>query len=69
MPSIPPSLPALDQALIERIASEGGVKRYPAHAVIINEGDSADTPQRALRSRPACGAASARRWRPLVQGV
>ena len=34
---------ALDQPLLQRIAAQGGVKRYPAHAVIINEGDSADT--------------------------
>ena len=34
---------ALDQPLLKRIALEGGVKRYPARAVIIHEGDSADT--------------------------
>ena len=39
-----PTTPAaLDPQLVERIAAQGGVKRFPAQAVIINEGDSADT--------------------------
>jgi CRP/FNR family transcriptional regulator, cyclic AMP receptor protein len=33
----------LDDALLREIASTGGVKRYPANAVLINEGDAADT--------------------------
>ena len=34
---------ALQEALLREIAARGGVKRYPAQAVLINEGDSADT--------------------------
>jgi CRP/FNR family cyclic AMP-dependent transcriptional regulator len=34
---------ALQEALLHEIAARGGVKRYPAQAVLINEGDSADT--------------------------
>lgn len=34
---------ALDDALLREIASTGGVKRYPANAVLIHEGDRADT--------------------------
>jgi CRP/FNR family cyclic AMP-dependent transcriptional regulator len=33
----------LSDTLLREIASAGGVKRYPAHAVLINEGDVADT--------------------------
>ena len=33
----------LDQALLREIAHQGGVKPYPAQAVIINEGDAADS--------------------------
>ena len=33
----------LNDALLREIASTGGVKRYPANAVLINEGDTADT--------------------------
>ena len=33
----------LSDALLREIASTGGVKRYPANAVLINEGDTADT--------------------------
>lgn len=43
MPNATASVDALNQPLLQRIAAQGGVKRYPAHAVIINEGDSADT--------------------------
>ena len=32
----------LNDALLREIASTGGVKRYPANAVLINEGDAAD---------------------------
>ncbi len=38
-----PSSSPLDQPLLQRIAAQGGVRRYPANAVIIHEGDSADT--------------------------
>ena len=34
---------ALSDTLMREIASTGGVKRYPANAVLINEGDAADT--------------------------
>ena len=33
----------LNDSLLREIASTGGVKRYPANAVLINEGDAADT--------------------------
>ena len=33
----------LNDTLLREIAATGGVKRYPAHAVLINEGDVADT--------------------------
>jgi CRP/FNR family transcriptional regulator, cyclic AMP receptor protein len=33
----------LNDSLLREIASTGGVKRYPANAVLINEGDVADT--------------------------
>ncbi len=33
----------LNDTLLREIASTGGVKRYPAHTVLINEGDVADT--------------------------
>jgi CRP/FNR family transcriptional regulator, cyclic AMP receptor protein len=40
----PPDLPtALHDDLLRGIAAQGGVKRYPAHAVIISEGDVADS--------------------------
>jgi CRP/FNR family cyclic AMP-dependent transcriptional regulator len=34
--------PVLGEALLQSIATRGGVKRYPAHAVIITEGDTSD---------------------------
>ncbi len=34
---------ALQETLLREIAARGGVKRYPAQAVLINEGDHADT--------------------------
>ena len=34
---------ALSDTLLREIAATGGVKRYPANAVLINEGDAADT--------------------------
>ena len=37
------SAPALDDALLREIAARGGVRRYPANAVLINEGDEADS--------------------------
>ncbi|MES3015185.1 MAG: Crp/Fnr family transcriptional regulator [Pseudomonadota bacterium] len=49
----------LDQPLLQRIASQGGVKRYPARAVIINEGDSADTLFIVLNGRVKVYAANA----------
>jgi len=35
--------PVLDSALLSEIAARGGVRRYPANAVLINEGDEADS--------------------------
>ena len=29
----------LDDALLREIAGKGGIKRYPAQAILINEGD------------------------------
>lgn len=42
-PPGPPSPRALADEVLHDIAARGGVKRYPAHAVIINEGDDADS--------------------------
>jgi CRP/FNR family cyclic AMP-dependent transcriptional regulator len=33
----------LDEALLREIARQGGIKTYPAHSMLINEGDSADS--------------------------
>jgi CRP/FNR family cyclic AMP-dependent transcriptional regulator len=33
----------LDEALLREIARQGGVKRYPANAILINEGDASDS--------------------------
>ena len=33
----------LDDALLREIAGKGGIKRYPAQAILINEGDSSDS--------------------------
>jgi CRP/FNR family transcriptional regulator, cyclic AMP receptor protein len=33
----------LDDALLREIAGKGGIKRYPTHAILINEGDSSDS--------------------------
>lgn len=33
----------LDDALLREIAGKGGIKRYPAHAILINEGDPSDS--------------------------
>jgi CRP/FNR family cyclic AMP-dependent transcriptional regulator len=44
MPTTPP--PADDQlpkALLDAIAQRGGVRHFPAHAILINEGDSTDS--------------------------
>lgn len=38
-----PQPEALNDALLREIANTGSVKRYPAHAVLINEGDQADS--------------------------
>jgi CRP/FNR family cyclic AMP-dependent transcriptional regulator len=35
--------PPLPEQVLSEIASRGGIKRYPAHAVLITEGDEADT--------------------------
>ena len=33
----------LDDALLREIAGKGGIKRYPAQAILINEGDASDS--------------------------
>ncbi len=33
----------LDDALLREIAGKGGIRRYPAHAILINEGDTSDS--------------------------
>jgi CRP/FNR family cyclic AMP-dependent transcriptional regulator len=33
----------LDELLLREIARQGGIKPYPAHAILINEGDSSDS--------------------------
>jgi CRP-like cAMP-binding protein len=37
------ALPALEHAVLREIAARGGVRHYPANAVIINENDAADS--------------------------
>ena len=39
----PTSASGLDDRLIREIAERGGVRRYPPNAVLINEGDTADS--------------------------
>ena len=34
---------ALDDTLLREIAERGGVRRYPPNAILINEGDTADS--------------------------
>ncbi len=41
--SVPITPDILDESLLREIARRGGVKRYPAHMVLINEGDQADS--------------------------
>jgi CRP/FNR family cyclic AMP-dependent transcriptional regulator len=43
MPVFPASPDALDDALVRAIAAQGPQVRFPAHAVIISEGDRADS--------------------------
>ena len=38
-----PTSDTLDDALLREIAGKGGIKRYPAQAILINEGDSSDS--------------------------
>ncbi len=38
-----PTSDTLDDALLREIANKGGIKRYPAQAILINEGDSGDS--------------------------
>lgn len=37
------TMPLLQDAVLREIASRGGVKRYPAHAVLITENDDSDS--------------------------
>jgi CRP/FNR family cyclic AMP-dependent transcriptional regulator len=41
--SLPVTPDALDEAILREIAREGGIKLYPANAVLINEGDATDS--------------------------
>ncbi|MEP7058466.1 MAG: Crp/Fnr family transcriptional regulator [Caldimonas sp.] len=44
MPTTPPSeADQLPAALLDAIAQHGGVRHFPAHAILINEGDSTDS--------------------------
>ena len=43
MTSTPAAPDPLHDGLLREIAARGNVKQYPAHAVIINEGDEADS--------------------------
>ena len=43
MPTPTSAADTLDDALLREIAGKGGIKRYPAHAILINEGDSSDS--------------------------
>jgi CRP/FNR family cyclic AMP-dependent transcriptional regulator len=47
----PQPLPALPNEVLQRIAERGGVKRFPAHAVLVNEGDQADSLYLLLQGR------------------
>jgi len=42
MPAAMPLDDAISTALLEQIAQRGGTRHYPAHAVLINEGDTTD---------------------------
>jgi len=41
--TIPAAEDALPPALLERLAGHGNVRAFPAHAILINEGDQTDT--------------------------
>ena len=41
--STPASADRLPQPLLDAMALRGGVRKYPAHAILINEGDTADS--------------------------
>jgi CRP/FNR family cyclic AMP-dependent transcriptional regulator len=43
MAALPPSPEVLDDALLREIAAQGGVRRFPARAILINEGDDSDS--------------------------
>jgi CRP/FNR family cyclic AMP-dependent transcriptional regulator len=43
MPAPPASPEVLGDALLRQIAAEGGVRRYPANTILINEGDDSDS--------------------------
>jgi CRP/FNR family cyclic AMP-dependent transcriptional regulator len=59
MKSETPAEQPLPQDLLREIAARGGVKRYPANAVIITEGDSADSLYVLLSGRVKVYAANA----------
>lgn len=43
MPTPTSAADTLDDALLREIAGKGGIKRYPAQSILINEGDSSDS--------------------------
>ena len=43
MTTAPAAEDALPAALLERLASHGNVRAFPAHAILINEGDQTDS--------------------------
>ena len=43
MHDAPLTVEALSDSLLREIAAQGGLRRFPAHAVLINEGDVADS--------------------------
>lgn len=43
VPAPPPTPDTLGDELLREIAGQGGIRHYPAHAILINEGDSSDS--------------------------
>jgi len=43
MPLAAPGTEALQDRLLQEIAARGGIKNYPANAVLVNEGDTGDS--------------------------
>ena len=58
MSAVRNAIAVLDEALLGAIAARGGLRRYPANAVLINEGDEADSLYIILSGRVKVYAAS-----------